>query len=643
MSRITMIGELLIGRYLVLKQLGVGGFSETYLVRDKYLPNHPLCVVKFLSLNAGNSIPVDSARQLFQREAQILQELSRKHDCLPWLLAYSGDADPPCLVEEYIDGENLQTSIERSQLLDQAKLVRLLQDMLQLLDFIHKRNVIHHDIKPSNIILRRQDQRYALIDFGAAIHPGETALPEMTFGTAGYVAIEQEQGQACFSSDLYSLGVTAIQLLTGIHPETLKKSQISGELDWHSYLDQESIDAQLVAILNKLVRVKVVDRYARATDALSDLAPLIELFSIEESPIARFVPTQLLRQMKGRSRWVVGATTAISLLLVVTPIDEKLMQAAPGLTAQIQRTIPRITEIVARRSMPQPSRSSLNLIHTVAIQGNVQHMVMLPGKLLVTAQDDQQIQLWQVEQGKLLKSWSGSQPLTQLATSPDGKRLITVGRDRQVQVWEIPSGKLLSTVAANSKSIESVAVSADNRTLAVRGKDQTIQIWDLQTQRLVTSLTTEPADSDQMIYAPSNLLVHEAGDHKLQFWRARQGELQHTLAGHTDAVLHFQVDPKRKSLYSFGKDRAIEWDLTTRGLMRSFPRDSARTVSARIKDNYLITLHQQGTLRLWERTTGKLIESIAQTSKNTVLCPEGRYVVSYTPDKHLKIWQLQIS
>lgn len=634
-----MIGELLIGRYLVLKQLGVGGFSKTYLVRDKYLPNHPLCVVKCLHLDSTRSISIDSAQQLFQREAQILQELSRKHDRLPWLLAYSAEADPPCLVEEYIDGDNLETHLERSQLLTEAELIRLLQDMLQLLEFIHKRNVIHHDIKPSNLIRRRQDHRVALIDFGAAIRPGETPLPDMAFGTPGYLSIEQEQGHASFSSDLYSLGITAIQLLIGVHPQQLKKSPVSGELDWHSYLDPRSIDPRLVAILDKLVRVKASDRYARAADALSDLSSLSDSVAPSSS-----VASKSIRGLQNKAWWAAGITTAVSFLLVTTSIDETLMQQVPKVSEIMQQTLPKITDQVVAKTTPSRSETLLKLLHEVPINQEVQHMVMLPKQLLVTGKGANQIQLWNVQQGQVLKTWtSASKQLAFLTTSPDGKRLISVGHDRQVQIWDMPSGRLLSTFVGHPQSIESVAISADNRTLAVRGNNQTIQVWDLWTKGVVRTIVANAAYATPMIYVPANLLVHEATDHSLQFWRARRGELQFSLAGHTDAVMSFQLDPDRRFLYSFGKDRAMAWDLEKNELARTFGAESAQAISARIVKNRVLTLHEHGKLRQWDRSSGELIQTIGPVGDRAVLCPESRYLVSYTSDKRLKIWQLQIN
>jgi serine/threonine protein kinase len=642
-----MIGDLLIGRYLVLKQLGVGGFSETYLVRDKYLPKHPLCVVKCLRSPSDMSITAELGRELLQREAKILQEVTRQHDRLPWLLAYSGNAELPCLVEEYIDGEDLEIYIERSRVLNESELVCLLQDTLELLDFVHKRNIIHHDVKPSNLIRRRQDGRIALIDFGASIHPGEAPFPgDLSFGTPGYIAPEQEAGRATFSSDLYSLGVTAIQLLTGVHPQQLKPSPISAELNWHSYLDRRTIDPRLVALIDKLVRHKLPERYAQAIDALNDLACLLGTGALEHRPLAWSggVPLSLWQRVRRKSRWVVGLVGIASLVIALSPVDEEVMRSVPEMAKTFQESGSEAIKFLMAQLSTGKQRASVSLLHTLSVEQEVVKMEMLSDKILVTVHAGNQIQLWQVEQGKALKSWkSGSKTVTVLATSPDHQLLVTAGNDRKVQIWELPSGRLLSTIVGHSQSIKSMAVSRDNKTLAVSGEDNSIQIWDLGKLEVVRKLAGSSKRSMPLMYVPANLLVHTAKDHTLEFWRARQGELQYILAGHTDAVLHFKLSPEQHSLYSFGKDRLIEWSLKDRTLIRSYPPESGNASSAQFQGKYVVTLHQPGTIRLWDRSSGELLQTISHPGERILLCPQGQFLISMNSNKSFTIRKLQIN
>ncbi len=124
------------------------------------------------------------------------------------------------LVQEYIEGENLEQELQSEGVFNEEKIKHLLLEILPILDFIHAKRVIHRDIKPANIIRRRSDNKIILVDFGASkfMPIANLSLTGTVIGSPGYIAPEQSNGKAINSSDLYSLGVTCIYLLTGISP-----------------------------------------------------------------------------------------------------------------------------------------------------------------------------------------------------------------------------------------------------------------------------------------------------------------------------------------------------------------------------------------------------------------------------------------
>jgi serine/threonine protein kinase len=277
-----MIGQLLTGRYLILEKLGAGGFSETYLARDKYLPRHPLCVVKRLRLSSNHSISPETAQRLFEMEASVLERLGQHHTQIPTLFAYCHEQEQVYLVQEYVEGENLGRWFAQGQRLSSKTATKLLRELLPVLDFLHSRRVIHKDIKPSNLIRRKRDGKVVLIDFGAACilpeypshSPAESEDLSLVIGTPGYMSDEQQQGMPQLNSDLYALGMLVIHLLTGVHPREFKQDLISGEMDWHRYLGEQTVEPKLIAILDRMVRVKPGDRYLLASDVLKDLRTL---------------------------------------------------------------------------------------------------------------------------------------------------------------------------------------------------------------------------------------------------------------------------------------------------------------------------------------------------------------------------------
>ncbi|MBD1940798.1 serine/threonine protein kinase, partial [Coleofasciculus sp. FACHB-712] len=222
-----MLGKTLSGRYQIIKHLGGGGFGQTYLAEDQQLPGNPQCVVKQLKPKANDSLTLEVARRLFDREVQVLYRLGN-HNQIPQLLAHFEEEQEFYLVQEFIEGHELKQELPVGKQLREDFVIVLLQDLLEVLAFVHQQDVIHRDIKPSNLIRRKQDGKLVLIDFGAVKEvgtetvssSGETTLT-VVIGSPGYMANEQLSGKPRFSSDIYAVGMLGIQALTGLPPSQL--------------------------------------------------------------------------------------------------------------------------------------------------------------------------------------------------------------------------------------------------------------------------------------------------------------------------------------------------------------------------------------------------------------------------------------
>ena len=266
------------GRYKIIRQLGAGGFGQTFLAEDLHLPNHPQCVVKQLKPQTTDAKSLETARRLFDIEAQVLYELGN-HDQIPRLLAHFEDDREFYLAQELIEGELLSQELAVSHPWSEARVLALLEDILQVLAFVHQQQVIHRDIKPSNLIRRREDGKMVLIDFGAVkqvstqvVNPKNGQTKTISIGTQGYTPKEQLGGNPRFSSDIYALGIVAIQALTGIHPKHLQEDAETGEIDWRDSAKQ--VSPELAAILDRMVRYDFRVRYSTAVEALEALESL---------------------------------------------------------------------------------------------------------------------------------------------------------------------------------------------------------------------------------------------------------------------------------------------------------------------------------------------------------------------------------
>lgn len=275
-----MTTNMLNERYQVIRTLGAGGFGETYLAEDTYMPSKRRCVVKQLRPIQNNPQIYQLVQERFQREAAILEELGGSSDQIPSLYAYFESAEQFYLVQEWVEGDTLTAKVQKQGLLSERAVQELLLNLLPILEYVHSKFIVHRDIKPDNIIIRHRDNKPVLIDFGAVRESMGTVVnsqgnptSSIVIGTPGYMPSEQAAGRPVYSSDLYSLGVTAIYLLTGMQPQQLGTDPQTAEILWRHYTSQ--ISPMMAEVIDKAIAYHPRDRYptARAMlDALQSLA-----------------------------------------------------------------------------------------------------------------------------------------------------------------------------------------------------------------------------------------------------------------------------------------------------------------------------------------------------------------------------------
>ncbi len=267
---------LLKDRYRILDTLGRGGFGETYLVEDQDLPSKRKCVLKQLNPIIKQSEISAWMKERFQREAAILEELGEGSSQIPRLYAYFTEQEKFYLVQEWIEGETLAEKHKREGNLEPWQVQKILVQLLPVLDYLHQRRIVHRDLKPENIILRHSDRSPVLIDFGAVkeamsttVNHNSSSSLSISIGTPGYMSSEQAAGRPAYSSDLYSLGLTAIFLLTGKSPQDLETDSQTGEIIWQEYAP--NVSPKLLAVLDKAIKFHPRDRFNSAAEMLSVL------------------------------------------------------------------------------------------------------------------------------------------------------------------------------------------------------------------------------------------------------------------------------------------------------------------------------------------------------------------------------------
>ena len=221
-----MSGELLKDRYEIVETLGEGALGRTMLARDRKRADSLVAVKELLPSRMKRWKDFD----LFERECAVLQSL--QHPGIPSyyedfiIEPEEGAEDVPArlfLVQEYVEGKNLQDRLDDGEVFDEARVRQIARDTLEILDYLHSLNppVIHRDLKPANLMIQ-PGGKVRLIDFGA-VREAVTAdgVGSTIVGTFGYMPPEQYAGKSTPATDLFALGATCVQLLIGRPPGEL--------------------------------------------------------------------------------------------------------------------------------------------------------------------------------------------------------------------------------------------------------------------------------------------------------------------------------------------------------------------------------------------------------------------------------------
>ncbi|MCI0416842.1 protein kinase [bacterium] len=260
-------------RYEVKKKLGEGGFAETFLAYDQDRSAH--CVLKILS---WKDVPDWKVIELFEREARVLSQMD--HPQIPRFIEFfTEEIDSEkkiVLVQEYISGKNLAEFIREGKHFTEKEVLSIGLVVTKILEYLHDFSpaIIHRDIKPSNL-LASEDGELHLVDFGAVrdkvLHYQKTEAGGFTVvGTYGYMPFEQFQGQAVPASDIYSLGMTLITLLS--HKEPAEMELTGSDLDFAPYVN---VSEAFKSVLKKMIAHRLEDRYVSAKALRQDLEALL--------------------------------------------------------------------------------------------------------------------------------------------------------------------------------------------------------------------------------------------------------------------------------------------------------------------------------------------------------------------------------
>ncbi len=288
-----MIGQLLQSRYQIVQSLGAGVFGQTYIAIDQADSANSKCVIKNLKFQSFTPKYLDNLRLCFIDETATLQLLG-KHPQIPKLITCFEENGQFYLVQEFVEGHSLSAELPMNQSWrgnwTENEVVQLLEDVLPILEFVHSQGIIHCDIKPENLIRRSVDGKLVLIDFGSMQSfdlglDGELPIDGIPVTSLGYIAPEQFIGKTQPNSDIYALGMIAIQALTGREPLQFPVNTQTNEIIWRT--PDTSVNDYLAAVLSHMIRYDCQERFQSAGEVLHILKEMGIKTKIQPIPEVR--------------------------------------------------------------------------------------------------------------------------------------------------------------------------------------------------------------------------------------------------------------------------------------------------------------------------------------------------------------------
>jgi WD40 repeat protein len=616
---------LLRERFRAIKLIGKGGFSRTYLGVVESESPPMFCALQQFWPQDSTPAAFQKAAEGFHQKALRLEELGdRPH--FPAVMAHFEEDGRLYLVQEYIEGSNLERVLEEEGTFSETQIWQLLEALLPVLKVLHDRQIIHGDIKPVNIIrrasspplfkggqggdLRGKEGQLVLVDFGAAqlvsgmdLWRGETGT-----GSAEYVAPEQAKGKAVFASDLYSLGVSCVYLLTGISPFDL--FDVANDCwVWRDYL-----------------------RNSRSTGILpvsersTGILPVSSTGMLPVSERLGKILDKLLENAVNRR---------------FQSVDEvmRTINPAPG----------KEMGVLLRNPTPSPSWQCVRTLtgHSGLFAGVNSVAISPQGDILATGSDDKTARLWNLDTGESFRIIAGNSNFVKaVAFSPDGNILATGSDDRTVRLWDVAGLQLLRTLAGHSHAVKSVAFSPDGQFLASGSWDKTVKLWEVGGGKEIGTLRGHGLQVAAVAISPCGQMLASASfDRTVRLWDLRErGGAGRVLQGHLWPVLAVAFSPDGKILATGSEDNTIRlWEVKTGEVIRTLSGHSWSVVAVAFSagGEMLVSGSWDKTVKLWRVATGEEVETLVGHTDSVcaVAAVGGEMVASGSRDKTVKLWE----
>ncbi|MEH2253492.1 serine/threonine-protein kinase [Nostoc sp.] len=616
------------GRYIIENQLGEGGIGITYLARNQ---RNQLRVIKTLKEEILNHpawiLHRNKLRQDFRDEAVRLAVCHHPH--IVQIETIFDEGNLPCMVMEYIEGEDLGQRLRRIGVLSEAEALLYIRQIGDALTLIHSKGLLHRDLKPRNIMIRIDKSEAVLIDFGIA----REFIPNMiqrhtVYRTPGFAPPEQYESEAPRGEyiDIYALAATLYNLLTAVIPTSADDRRHNINLEPPQYFNPN-----------------ISNRVNQAIMCGMDLESTYRPQSVQEW-------LDLLGPDTGEDVMAVSST------LVITP-----------------RFKPPLAVVLNQQNWQciQTLKGHSSMVHAIAISSD--------GQFIASGSNDMTIKLWQLGTGKLVRQlgrWSSghSSMVHSVAFSPISSKLFYQGEsgksagirdqnwgilasgswDNTIKLWDVNTGKEIRTLIGHANWVNSVAFSPDGKFLASGSADCTIKLWQVHTGIEIQTFRGHSDSVSSVAYSPRTpitnskdrqLLASGSNDYAIKLWQVDTGRNICTLKGHSFFINCIVFSQDGEIIASGSGDNTIKlWHVNTGREIRSLigHSDSVWSVAFSQDGQLLASGSWDNTIKLWQVDNGREISTLTGHS-NYVRCvafsPNGQTLVSGGDDDTIKIWR----
>jgi WD40 repeat protein/tRNA A-37 threonylcarbamoyl transferase component Bud32 len=593
------------GRYVIEAKLGEGGIGITYLARTQ---TNELRVIKTLKEEILNNrtwkVHRDKLRQDFRSEGVRLAICRHPH--IVQIENIFDEYDLPCIVMEYIEGDDLGKQLRERGILSETEAVLYIRQIGDALFVIHQKGLLHRDIKPRNIIIRMGKPEAVLIDFGIAREfiPG-VVQRHTVYRTPGFAPPEQYQLEALRGEyiDVYGLAATLYTLLTGVVPTSADERNRNTPLLPPRHFNpniSNSVDRAIIQAMamQPQYRPQSVKEWLLLLSSLGDVS------DIHVSPtISPPTPEAIIK-----------------------PVATKL-PITPQFTWQCTRTI----------------KGHAGMVHAIAISQD--------GQLIASGSSDNSIKLWKLHTGRNIRHFGRwflghSDSVWTVAISPDGQILASGGWDNTIKLWFLNTGKNIRTINIHNSWVNSLAFSPNGKFLASASSDCSIKLTLVSTGDIINTFLGHTDAVLSVAFSPDGQCIASAGaDCTIKLWQVSTGHEIRTLLGHSFFVNCVAFDQTGDILISGSSDKTIKFWHTITGKMLKTLIGHTHTVSsiALSRDMQILASGSwDNTIKLWHVGTDAEICTLNGHNnyiRAIAFSSDGKTIVSASDDDTIKIWR----